>query len=189
MALFKLRQTSLVVQYQKDFEILANRVQGLSDEHLKNLFTSGLKPTIQQEVVMFNPTTHYQALELAFMAEAKLADNRGYSYRGAAPSMASPAISITSPRPSLALPAPPRAPFTLPPSQPNLALPAPPSKPLIKRLTPSEMQARRAKGLCYNCDDQCKPGHKCRAASFLLLQTDEGEQPEFSATDGSLSLY
>ncbi|OMP05180.1 reverse transcriptase [Corchorus capsularis] len=35
------------------------------------------------------------------------------------------------------------------------------------------MQARRAKGLCYNCDDQYKPGHRCRTTPFLLLQTEE----------------
>ncbi|OMP00125.1 Retrotransposon gag protein [Corchorus olitorius] len=182
MALFKLRQTSTVAQYQKNFEILANRVQGLTDEHLMNLFVSGLKPAIQQEVVMFKPTTHYQALELAFMAEAKISESIGPSYRVTLPS---------SPRPSLAFPAPPRAPHALSPSfRPPLALPAPPSQPPIKRLTPAEMQARRAKGLCYNCDDQYKPGHKCRSAPFLLLQIeeDDDEASGIPISDGSLSL-
>ncbi|OMO69700.1 Retrotransposon gag protein [Corchorus olitorius] len=106
MALFKLRQTSTVAQYQKNFEILANQVQGLTDDHLMNLFVSGLKPTIQQEVVMFEPTTHYQALELAFMAEAKLSESTGPSYRVTLP---------LSNRPSLAFPAPPRAPLAFHP--------------------------------------------------------------------------
>ncbi|OMO88582.1 Retrotransposon gag protein [Corchorus olitorius] len=178
LALFKLRQTSTVAQYQKNFEILANRVQGLTDDHLMNLFVLGLKPAIQQEVVMFKPTTHYQALELAFMAEAKLSESNGSSYRVTLPS---------SNRPPLAFPAPPRAPLALPSSSRSpLALPAPPSQPPIKRLTPAEMQARRAKGFCYNCNEQYKPGHKCCTTPFLLLQTkeDEDDASELPKSDG-----
>ncbi|OMO54256.1 Retrotransposon gag protein [Corchorus olitorius] len=77
VALFKLRQTSTVSRYQREFEILANRVVGLTQEHIMNLFVSGLKPEIQQEVIMFHPLTHYQAFELALMVEAKLPEGRG----------------------------------------------------------------------------------------------------------------
>ncbi|KAL0291648.1 UNVERIFIED_CONTAM: Retrovirus-related Pol polyprotein from transposon.6 [Sesamum radiatum] len=31
------------------------------------------------------------------------------------------------------------------------------------------MQARRAQGLCFNCDEKFSPGHKCKAKQFLLL--------------------
>ncbi|OMO70038.1 Retrotransposon gag protein [Corchorus olitorius] len=184
VALFKLRQTSTVSRYQREFEILANRVVGLTQEHLMNLFVSGLKPEIQREVIMFHPLTHYQAFELALMVEAKLPEGRGAYHRQPSQAPFSPSLPSLPPRQPMALPAPPR---------PSLALPAPPSQPTIKRLTPSEMQARRAKGLCYNCDDQYKLGHRCRTAPFLLLQTEDEsiiQSPDSTTfqTTGPLSL-
>ena len=32
----------------------------------------------------------------------------------------------------------------------------------IKKLTSEEMQARRDKGLCYNCDEKYSRNHKCK---------------------------
>ncbi|KAK8579978.1 hypothetical protein V6N12_070271 [Hibiscus sabdariffa] len=45
--------------------------------------------------------------------------------------------------------------------------------PSMKRLTWSEMQQRRAQGLCFNCDDKFTTGHKCRGPQFLLLEGNE----------------
>ncbi|OMO72818.1 Retrotransposon gag protein [Corchorus olitorius] len=189
MALFKLHQKTTVAQYQKDFEILANRVQGLTDKHLLNLFIAGLKPEIQREVIMFTPTTHYQALELAFMQEAKLSEMWSLSYRIPPSPLLSPALPNSNWR-SPTLTAPPKAPLALPNvPRPPLALPAPSSQPTIKRLTPAEIQARRVKGLCYNCDEQYKPGHKCRTTPFLLLQADDDDIPyDLPPSNVSLSL-
>ena len=35
------------------------------------------------------------------------------------------------------------------------------------------MQTRRAEGLCFNCDERFKPGHRRRTRPFLLLLTEE----------------
>ncbi|KAL9444043.1 hypothetical protein AB3S75_017259 [Citrus x aurantiifolia] len=32
---------------------------------------------------------------------------------------------------------------------------------LVKRLTWEEMQHRKEKGLCFNCNERFTPGHKC----------------------------
>nr|KYP55922.1 hypothetical protein KK1_002149 [Cajanus cajan] len=66
----------------------------------------------------------------------------------------------------------PKIPLTcLPP------LPPPPditTSPLpIKRLSPTQLQERRAQGLCFNCDAKYHPGHKCQPPKFLLLMTDD----------------
>ncbi|KAL0431503.1 UNVERIFIED_CONTAM: Retrovirus-related Pol polyprotein from transposon [Sesamum radiatum] len=47
-------------------------------------------------------------------------------------------------------------------------LAAPPPKPpfAARRLTPSEMQARRAQGLCFNCDEKFSPVISARPNSF-----------------------
>lgn len=48
----------------------------------------------------------------------------------------------------------------------------------IKKFIPLELQARRDKGLCYNCNERYFPGHECRSQSFLLLQQDNESTPD-----------
>jgi len=48
----------------------------------------------------------------------------------------------------------------------------------IKRLTPAQMQERREKGLCYNCDEKFQPGHRCNRPRLFLLEGVELEGPE-----------
>ncbi|KAL4611211.1 hypothetical protein ACB092_08G107100 [Castanea dentata] len=40
----------------------------------------------------------------------------------------------------------------------------------IKRITPAQMDERRKKGLCYNCDEKWRPGHKCKNVKLFLLE-------------------
>ncbi|OMO87973.1 Retroviral aspartyl protease [Corchorus olitorius] len=128
---------------------------------------------------MFHPVTHYQAFELALMVEAKLFMGRRGFHRQPFQATSSPSLPPLPSRQPLALLAPPR---------PPLALPAPSTQPTIKRLTPTRMQARRAKGFCYNCDEQYKAGHKCRTALFLLLQTEEDAIPPSIEESPAISL-
>ena len=44
------------------------------------------------------------------------------------------------------------------------------SKISIKRLTPAQMDERRKRGLCYNCDEKWRVGHKCKYAKLFLLE-------------------
>ncbi|KAL4608000.1 hypothetical protein ACB092_09G215900 [Castanea dentata] len=58
-------------------------------------------------------------------------------------------------------------------------LPTPP----LRQTT--EMQARREKGLCYNCDEKFVPGHKCKNQQVYMLETmldsEEVEENEEAA--------
>ena len=36
-----------------------------------------------------------------------------------------------------------------------------PSLPQPTRVTPQQLEEKREKGLCYNCDSKCTKGHKC----------------------------
>ncbi|KAL0404604.1 UNVERIFIED_CONTAM: hypothetical protein Sradi_2101200 [Sesamum radiatum] len=155
-ALFKLRQRGSVADFQAEFERLCNRVVGLPSEAILNCFISGLRSNIQCELAVLQPSSISQAVGLAKLLEAKFLDAR--------PSR---------------VPAPPPIP-RLPP-----LLPAPPPKaPLsIRRLSPKEMQHRRAQGLCFNCDEKFGPGHRCKAKQFLLLLAEEEEPPD--PPDGS----
>ena len=58
----------------------------------------------------------------------------------------------------------------------------------IKRLTPTEMQARREQGLCFNCDEKYSKAHKCKA-KFLLLTEEEDEVLISDSTDEDIHMH
>lgn len=45
-------------------------------------------------------------------------------------------------------------------------------------MTPSQMQERRNKGLCYYCDEKFTRGHKCAHKSLLLLEGECSDDEE-----------
>ncbi|KAL0342901.1 UNVERIFIED_CONTAM: hypothetical protein Sangu_1177500 [Sesamum angustifolium] len=95
------------------------------------------------------------------LLEAKLLDSPSGARR---PLYVPPLHSVPAPSLPPLLPAPPPR----PPPAPNQRGPLP-----IRRLSSVEMQARRAKGLCFNCDDPFTPGYRCRPKFLLLLSEDE----------------
>ena len=53
--LTRLRQTATVAMYKAQFEVLSNRIKGLSLAHKLSCFLSGLKDKIRLPVRMLNP--------------------------------------------------------------------------------------------------------------------------------------
>ena len=46
------------------------------------------------------------------------------------------------------------------------------------RLTPQQLQEKRAKGLCYNCDSKYTKGHKCAEKKLFKIDCEEEEEKE-----------
>ncbi|GJS81459.1 retrotransposon gag protein [Tanacetum coccineum] len=166
--LFKLCQTSTVTAYQTEFERLSNCVVGLSPQALLDCFISGLRHDIQQELTVLRPQTITQAIGLAKLIEDKLHDQ-----------------TLDRPKP-IAYPSPTSQ--LMPTTQPLLDNPLSHTQSLpIKKLTPVEMQKRRAEGLCYNCPEKYQPGHRCTPPQFLLLQS--GNDPVPATKDPPWGLF
>lgn len=174
-ALFKLTQPTTVADYQKEFERICNRVVGLSPTTILDCFVSGLRWDIKNEIALLQPTTISQAIGLAKLIESKLLATR-------------PNTSSSHNKPYYQKPAPSQITYTpqttnnplLPNPPTRLTLPAPPnpkSTMPVRRLSPDEMQIRRTKGLCFNCDERFVPGHKCKTRPFLLLLSDDPNPP------------
>lgn len=176
--LFKLRQTTAVTEYQKTFETLCDSVVGLTPTAILDCFISGLKPEIQLEMAILKPTSISQAIGLAKLIESKLQASRPLHH----PHHRPPPPKYT---PSL-VPTPPLMPAT----SNRLALPPPttPKSPFpICRLSPAEQDVRRAKGLCFNCDDRFHTGHRCKAPHFLILLPEEEDTNQ--PTDDDFYLF
>jgi hypothetical protein len=174
-ALFKLCQTGSVKEYQTAFEALANRIVGLPAPFYLSCFVSGLKPEIRREVLAFQPMSLTHAISLAKLQEDKVNDKPNFSFnrRPNPPSITTPNSTFVSKPPYKTPTTPPLQPHTPPPRNPTP----------IKRLTPQELQIRREKGLCYNCDDKFAPGHRCKRLFNILIGF-----PETQVEDNLLTL-
>ena len=64
-ALTCLKQTSSMVAYKGNFEILSNRLVGLSESHKLSCFLSGLKDEIRLPMRMLVPKSLNEAFGLA----------------------------------------------------------------------------------------------------------------------------
>ena len=146
-ALTRLKQTSSVAVYKAEFEALSNRIKGLSSTHKMSCFLSGLRDEIRLPVRMLNPPSLNAAFGLAKIQEEYWSSCKRSSR-----------IQQESSKPSIL--GPPRV---------NTFLEAKSRIP-IKRISPVQMEDRKKKGLCYNCDDKWSPGHKCKSAKIFLLE-------------------
>ena len=50
-----------------------------------------------------------------------------------------------------------------------------PSSKLPQRLTPQQLDERREKGLCFNCDSKCSKGYKCNEKKLFYIDCEEEE--------------
>lgn len=56
-----------------------------------------------------------------------------------------------------------------------------PSYPRPIRLTPQQIEEKRAKGLCFNCDRKYGPNHKCYEKKLFYIEGSSDEE-EYEAT-------
>nr|XP_034919250.1 uncharacterized protein LOC118052388 [Populus alba] len=148
-ALISIKQTTTVELYKTQFEMLSNRVRGLSDSHRLSCFLGGLKEEIRMGVRMLNPQNLVAAYGLARMQEENLTIMRK-SWR---PSTA----GFQSRNPT--------------PNQPRAE-----NKPvMMQRLTPAQMKEKRDRGLCFKCDSKWGPGHRCGGPKIFLIEELEEE--------------
>jgi hypothetical protein len=111
----------------------------MSTSHQLGSFISRLKGSIRATVQASRPNTLTDTIGVARLFEARNTSMKRtpiYDDQCAGPREAAPPM--------------PSAQLTRPKAIPN------------RRLSPVEMQDRRAKGLCFNCDEKFFLGHRCK---------------------------
>ena len=53
-----------------------------------------------------------------------------------------------------------------------------PSLPQPTRLTPEQLEEKKAKGLCYSCDSKYTEGHKCAEKKLFYIDCEKEEEKE-----------
>ncbi|KAL5709495.1 hypothetical protein ACHQM5_020179 [Ranunculus cassubicifolius] len=177
----RLTQTSTLQKYLEKFEelypLMLLKNKGLTESFFVDSFVSGLKEEIRHTVLMFRPTTLNHAISLARLQEATMESmdkpKRGnYTPFRSSSSYSTPLVSRSSTYTNTSSPGVVKTTEHVVSEIPvykNAGIPP------IKRLTPSEMQARREKGLCFNCDEVYVLGHKCKSKQLCLMIDDEEE--------------
>ncbi|XP_073021562.1 uncharacterized protein [Primulina eburnea] len=162
--LAKLMQIHSVSKYQSEFELLSSKVSGISESLLISFYVNGLKPELKRELLIVQPTSLVQAMALSRVYEQKYHDIRALALKASgkhvfSTSLPTPFSQTHSSSSTIPLPKPK-------PTASHSSLP-------IKRLSPTELQEKREKGLCFNCDEKYGPQHRCKSKYLLLMGTDD----------------
>ncbi|XP_019258306.1 PREDICTED: uncharacterized protein LOC109236565 [Nicotiana attenuata] len=165
-AIKNLRQTGGVKEYQAEFDRLLTEVN-ISNQNAISCLLGGLKPELNKSVKIQSPRTLMQACRIARLQEGVFEAQA--QFWGVKPSF-KPQNSIL-PTPSYSKhhnhQKPPisnptfKKPFEPNSSKPN-RLPG-------RRLTAAEMDEKRAKWLCFFCDEKYEPGHVCKARKQIFM--------------------
>ncbi|XP_041011286.1 uncharacterized protein LOC121255061 [Juglans microcarpa x Juglans regia] len=146
-ALTRLKQVHSVTTYKAEFELLSNRIKGVSEKNKLSCFLSGLKDEVRLPVRMLNPTTLNDAIGLAKIQEEYVWATRR-SWKGTSSDFGgnSTGGSILG------------TPKVL--SNNKLS---------YQKVSEAQMQERRKKGLYYFCEDKWHQGHKCIKPKIYVL--------------------
>lgn len=143
--LTKLKQWSTVKLYQDRFEELATKTTGLGEEFFVSCFVSGLKEEVKAGVQMFRPRTISQAMGLARLQEETL---EALAKKGRVYPNSKPSTSYQNPTPKVT---------DLHPQSRNGEAGG-----SVKKMTQRDFDEKRAKGLCFGCDEKYYRGHICK---------------------------
>lgn len=138
--------------YQTEFEKLMNDVDDISESTLMSYFMGGLKPELQGKLIINRPPSLRRLMAMARMLESNK-QRFGGSRFGSSNYFQFPVKKDAG----------------LLPTPTGTSTGAQRSLPIVQRvLTEEEKRARRAQGLCYNCNSKFTPGHKCEGRLFRL---------------------
>lgn len=143
-----LKQSGSVQDYHDTFDALTSRLN-LPEEYLLSCYLGGLEDEIQLTMRVFSPTYIQQALCLAKLQEAAVKAKKAKS-SNKAPILPNP--THTKPYNT----------FTKPNTTKPNAIAFTPTTVNRKTLTPEEFNEKRAKNICFWCDEKYTPGHNCR---------------------------
>ncbi|CAA0830747.1 Unknown protein, partial [Striga hermonthica] len=158
-ALTRIRQTSSLREYIREFERLACRVRDWPEEALVGAFIGGFKFDLAAEVRLERPDTMHDAMEVAQRREDHLVATR----RGRADARISDARR------------------TGPSQVPAVVRPAVNTRPagaLVRHLSPEEVKRQREKGLCFKCEEKFTPGHQCKQAFVIEVANPDDKEVE-----------
>lgn len=168
-----LKQKGSAEEYRLIFEDLKTQVMQLdlnwTEEYIIRCFIGGLKENLKWTVKMLRPQTLSQAIILAKHQENtanQFQQEIDSTVKHSAPPFRTQKVYAPDSKPHK----------THLPDRPLRVQPSTTKTVPLKRLTPSEMEERKKRGLCFNCNERYTYGHKCKQLFFI--EANEIEQDE-----------
>lgn len=162
----KLQQEGSVEEYRDKFEELKSFMthfhRALPEEYYIKSFISGLKPDIRDMVMILKPLSLPQAINIAKLQESTL-ERQKVGSKGPLRAYSQ------NPQPLKAV--------RTTPLEPVRGL-IEPRATITKRLSNEEVEERKKKGLCFNCDEKYVYGHKCK--KVFCIEGVENPYPEIT---------
>ncbi|XP_042952144.1 uncharacterized protein K02A2.6-like [Carya illinoinensis] len=159
-ALTRLEQSNSIAAYTTQFEALANRLRGLSDEHKLCCFISGLKDEIRLPIKMFNPVNMNAAYGLARLQEEYLLSvKKSIKQTGEKSSETFGGFSRGSYSGN---------------SNTKWSGPTGATRPIIS----DQMDEKQKRGLCYHCNEKWNLLHNCKKSRIYFIQADKKDVEE-----------
>ncbi|KAL8159020.1 hypothetical protein V2J09_000557 [Rumex salicifolius] len=176
--LMQLRESDGIVDYNDRFEMIRTRVV-LPESYLVSAYLTGLRNDTQMHIRMFKP----DSVRTCFML--------GKLYEMAHPKQAGNTVTKHNPISRFSAGNPKgdnlKNGFLGNKDQEGTKSVAPSNTPR-KFLTPAEMSERRAKGLCYQCDEPYTPTHYLKHKKSQLFYLEAEEVEDEVALEESLEL-
>ncbi|KAL4575579.1 hypothetical protein LXL04_022427 [Taraxacum kok-saghyz] len=151
-------QTSTVREYVDRFEGFASQLGQIPESVQHSTFIKGLKEEVRADVQIAKTRSLNQALQLALRIEENRAKGgpkpNGWQNKGGYGTQNRPNQTST------------------------VGSGKKEDMEGFKRLTPSELAAKRAAGLCFRCDNKFAPGHRCPPRTLQVLMVEEDELGE-----------
>lgn len=157
-ALCHIQQKGSLLEFQREFEKLQNKVEGWSEKALVGAFMGGLHKSISSGIQIFKPKTLMEIINLArlrddqLQQEKKWSNSRNFNTKPAMTSGFSRSENIHSPNEKQG---------TTP-----------------KRLSWEELKKKRSLGLCFSCDERYTPGHRCKQPQVFVMEGEDNETEE-----------
>ncbi|XP_071714207.1 uncharacterized protein [Rutidosis leptorrhynchoides] len=169
-----MRQTGMVRAYYEEYELLLNKVE-LTHQQMISFFLGGLQKEIELMVRRFNPRSLEDAFRLAKLQEDTIAaSKKRYNSILPAPKSYSNSYMV---RNSCSTPPSTSKIAELTGVEKQLTLTNTPHNSVAKnsdqfstkkRLSQKEYEEKRAKNLCFYCDQRYTLGHKCSGQLYAL---------------------
>ncbi|KAL5575524.1 hypothetical protein UlMin_017223 [Ulmus minor] len=198
--LLGIKQVSSVTDYRARFEKFATSSRGLPESVFRGAFLNGLREEIRSDVKLFRPADLQDAMTLAQEIEERneLVKKQGKNKMGrtwrsknmgpigkpkSGPSSMGELTSSPNFQQSRKLSFNPRSSIWQGATSTGTASQVVTHgdgrrDQFFRRLSESEYQQKRAKGLCFRCDEKFSPGHrgKNRQLQVLILSEDDSAQ-------------
>ena len=163
-ALSKICQKGTLREYQREFERLANQVDGWPQKALVRAFMGGLKEEIASEIRMFKPKILSEAIELARIKDESL-NRRRQGKKGFQQSNSmTKSLQKSSSRSTL--------------GTTNQAT----EIGSTGKISWEKMKRANEKGLCFRCNKKFTPRHRCATPQAFLVEA-HSQQELLQVTD------